>query len=246
MSTRGTFIIRKNAAEKALFIACDAYPNWMADEITKLVKLIDLEKLFNLMVEQDEFDVSVDSSADCLNNFNTTTMIRACENNKRLIFESDAKNIFNSLFCEYAYVINLDEQILEYYEGFQRVPQKGNRYGQEPYETRIGEIYYPCALCNVFKLQDIRKMTASDLSEQMENSEPLEDASVVQARHLSEDLSPVDSIAVLRKVLALSNHLNIIARDLTVIPVLQRKNAEKILHDCQMIDACIESIKQNI
>lgn len=48
--------------------------------------------------------------------------------------------IQDSLFCEYAYLLDLDRNVLEFWEGFQRSPQEGNPFGA----SRIGE-YYPCA-----------------------------------------------------------------------------------------------------
>ena len=49
--------------------------------------------------------------------------------------------IEDSLFCEYAYIINLDDEVLEFWKGFQKKPQEGNRYGEVPDDG-----YYPCAL----------------------------------------------------------------------------------------------------
>jgi len=61
------------------------------------------------------------------------------------------KFIEDSLFCEYAYIINLDTMKLEFYNGFQKKPQKGNIFGDVP----NGEGYYPCRLVGVFDLLDI-------------------------------------------------------------------------------------------
>jgi hypothetical protein len=59
--------------------------------------------------------------------------------------------IKDSLFCEYAYVINLDTMKLEFYDGFQKNPQKDNRFGESSEE----EGYYPCRLVSVFDLDSI-------------------------------------------------------------------------------------------
>ena len=53
----------------------------------------------------------------------------------------------DSAFCEYAYVINLDENVLEYWKGFQKIPQKNNRYGKG-----CEDGFYPCKLAKVFPL----------------------------------------------------------------------------------------------
>ena len=57
----------------------------------------------------------------------------------------------DSLFCEYAYIINLDTMEVDFYNGFQKSPQKGNYFGEEPNiitdcngKKRITE-YYPIA-----------------------------------------------------------------------------------------------------
>lgn len=60
------------------------------------------------------------------------------------------KNNFikDSLFCEYAYIINLDTMKLEFYDGFQKDIQKFNRFGETPNQDG----YYPCRLVCVFDL----------------------------------------------------------------------------------------------
>ncbi|MGL4209971.1 MAG: hypothetical protein ACRCRT_00350 [Cetobacterium somerae] len=61
--------------------------------------------------------------------------------------------IKNSLYCEYGYVINLDTNELELYEGFQNTPTKDNIYGTE--QNKYG--YYPCACKGKIPLEDILK-----------------------------------------------------------------------------------------
>ena len=56
--------------------------------------------------------------------------------------------ILDSLFCEYAYIINLDTKKLEIYVGFQNIPDETNIYGCEP----NSEGYYPCKLAYVVDL----------------------------------------------------------------------------------------------
>ena len=53
MSTRGSFIIRKNGVEKALYIACDAYPSYTCPNILSLLKDVNLNDLFDRMVASE-------------------------------------------------------------------------------------------------------------------------------------------------------------------------------------------------
>jgi hypothetical protein len=57
----------------------------------------------------------------------------------------------DSLFCEWAYVVNLDDFSFEVYRGFQNAPHTNGRY------AGLGEDrgYYPVALVKAFALDDI-------------------------------------------------------------------------------------------
>lgn len=59
--------------------------------------------------------------------------------------------IKDSLSCEYAYVINLDNMTLELYKGYQEAPQEGNRFGVEKNSSG----HYPCKLMGICKLSKI-------------------------------------------------------------------------------------------
>lgn len=87
--------------------------------------------------------------------------------------------IKDSLFCEHAYLINLDKMELEYWKGFQHKPQKGNRYGTKaPAPSYKGaDSYYPCALMGTFQLGDItsQKKVAVYLKKMVELSKEEEE-----------------------------------------------------------------------
>jgi hypothetical protein len=61
---------------------------------------------------------------------------------KKCYMINDEDFIKDSLFCEYGYIINLDENVLEFYLGFQKTPTKDNRYGTEVIDKDYE--YYPC------------------------------------------------------------------------------------------------------
>lgn len=58
-----------------------------------------------------------------------------------------------SLFCEWAYIINLDTGNLEVWEGYQEKPQENNRYGIEKDNG-----FYPCALVKEIDFQEIKSI----------------------------------------------------------------------------------------
>jgi len=68
--------------------------------------------------------------------------------------------ILNSLFCEWAYIINLDTEELEIWKGFQKAPSKNNRYGKKSYED-----YYPCTMIKSFSLHNLSSVTHEDMRE---------------------------------------------------------------------------------
>jgi hypothetical protein len=68
---------------------------------------------------------------------------------------TDSNNfIRDSLFCEYAYIINLDTNCLEFWVGFQKEPCENNRYGsrlEDGYDD-----YYPCKMVSYYPLDTDR------------------------------------------------------------------------------------------
>ena len=67
----------------------------------------------------------------------------------------------NSLFCEYAYIINLDDGVLEYYTGGNRKPSDKGRYAKNKAPTP-GFKYYGVKLSQEVQLADINKYKVID------------------------------------------------------------------------------------
>ena len=77
-------------------------------------------------------------------------------------YEDSASFMLDSLFCEYAYIINLDENVLEFYRGFQDLPHDKGRYAKDlsMMNAKLAEnrsTYFPVALLRTFRLNRIPK-----------------------------------------------------------------------------------------
>lgn len=192
MSTRGLYGIRKNGIDKCTYNHSDSYPSWLGRKVLKFCAnntIDDLKKIFDKIELVDESikpteeqikkcvdagyynrTVSTQSVDDwyCLlrhlqGNFDEYQDLINNDKEKTIFMTDGISFIKDSLFCEYAYIINLDDEVLEFYEGFQKEAQKGNRYGETEEDG-----YYPCKLVFTISLNEIIETDINSMVEQME------------------------------------------------------------------------------
>ena len=219
MGTRGLYGVRKNGVDKCTYNHFDSYPSGLGNDVVKFCAnntVENLNKFFDniiLVLENSipteiqikecqkagyvDLSVSTQSNEDwycLLRNLqgNFKEYQKCIDSNSKIYMTDGIDFIQDSLFCEYAYIINLDDEVLEFYEGFQKEPQVGNRYG-----TKEDRGYYPCKLALTIPLDEIddvdrivKKMEygSEEVAETMEiNSEfdlTVEEAKEIEGRKI--------------------------------------------------------------
>lgn len=182
MSTRGLCGFRKNGQDKLAYNHCDSYPEGLGNDIVGLCRQTSIEqfnKAFDAIVlipygteatsEQvkevgstwSTFDLSSGKSTDwCYLLDKAEGKLESYTEGGLTFMVDSADFIKSSLFCEWAYIINLDTNKLEIWNGWRKHPSKNNRYG-----TEKSDGYYPCKMVKEFDLGSIPEDWLQSVSE---------------------------------------------------------------------------------
>lgn len=175
MGTRGAVGVHVDGADKMAYNHSDSYPEYLgvsvlsaaralakdenAAQMARDLRLVDedtpvtaedIEKYGHKM----NLGVSNQSPTDwyCLLR-EAQGDLRACLDMGVMLDAGDF--ILDSLFCEWAYIINFDTRKLEVYEGFKSAPHDKGRFANKkpaPTGQKRSAEYYPCALIAEFDL----------------------------------------------------------------------------------------------
>lgn len=193
MSTRGLFGFRKNGIDKAMCNHYDSYPDYLGRNVIDWLKTVTPEKLNEIfdkivLVDADEKPNEAEKTEldECwLYDYSGEyqewySLLHKLQGNPPLIEEiadtygkvymcDDISFIKNSLFCEYAYIVNLDEGVLELWNGFQTKPWSENRYGTDTISS-VQNGYYPCKRIATITLEDItnKKFSTDEMVKNLE------------------------------------------------------------------------------
>lgn len=172
MGTRGLFGMYSKGKTKANYNHYDSYPSGLGvDLLTELKTALKKQSIDKLRQRFNDIVLVKESegkpSQELINKYekygnpgvgglSTNTeieswyqLLRNVQGTLEPYFNNDVQHmidgqdfIIDSLFCEYAYIINLDEELFEVYEGFQKSLHTQGRYAKD--EPKEG--YYPCKL----------------------------------------------------------------------------------------------------
>lgn len=184
MGTRGALGFFANGETKVGYQQFDSYPSGVGAEALDFIATSTLEELRTaanrLVMVTKKTPITQEIVDHCapFSNLNVSEqstddwycLLREAQGNLEPIVRGglnymlDSQDFLeDSLFCEYAYLINTDEGTLEFYKGFQDKRHKIGRYGiaqsksrkkyKPPYEG--AEQYFPVALYLTIPLADI-------------------------------------------------------------------------------------------
>ena len=170
MSTRGCYGFRKNGIDKLTYNHSDSYPDYLGVVMVKFCKETSIEEMNEifdrLILVNNNIQPTAEQIQECRVYYNGNVSLQTPDdwycllrnaqgeineykNGLRYMIE-DCDFIKDSLFCEYAYIINLDTNCLEFWVGFQKEPSYGNRYG-----TENNRGYYPCKMMSYYPLENM-------------------------------------------------------------------------------------------
>lgn len=197
MSTRGTIGFVIDGQEKLTYNHSDSYPSWLGVRVLDFCRKADWDAVKAnavriIPVTDDtpptkeqvkrligEGVVNLSVSEQSLDDW--YCLMREAQGDLSAYLElglmpDGADFPLESLFCEWAYVVNLDTNMLEVYRGFQTEPHDKGRFAKRGGEPKPayggGDTYYPVKLVGAWSLTELPNESdfLSKLEEEYENA----------------------------------------------------------------------------
>lgn len=178
MGTRGILGVRKDGKDKIAYNHFDSYPECLGQQT--------IEELHDLLKDRAAFEKQVTAWQEIDENKKPTPeqiekckpftdlgvsrcstddwycLLRKAQGSlKKMLaagfYDDHAEFAGDSLMCEWGYVANLDENVLEFYQGFNHDKNAKGRYVnvKEAYKASSGDEYYGIALLGVISFDRI-------------------------------------------------------------------------------------------
>jgi hypothetical protein len=189
MGTRGAYGFIKNGVEKITYNHFDSYPSYLGVEVCEFIEknINDLDKIFYQLemiyeaveptLEQSELCKSLGLWRDVSTGKDWYSHLRNAQGDlswyaKGLTFMIEASSFLkDSLFCEWAYIINLDTSKLEIYRGFNKDPKAKGRYASlMRKDSREGFKYYGVSLIAEVPLIKCNSKTLNDEYDEVDDA----------------------------------------------------------------------------
>lgn len=196
MSTRGIFGVRVNGKDKLMYNHSDSYPSGLGIAMvegtrnllmkTGLEKTIEMATAIRLVDEHTDKPTPEDIKR--LGKFANTNvgeqteddwycLLRHAQGDIEAVLKAGVmidgnEFVRDSLFCEWGYILNLDEKVLEVYRGFQEAKHNKGRYAKTPKlvekdrdgKDRVSK-YYSIALVKKVPFAEILALKAEGLND---------------------------------------------------------------------------------
>lgn len=183
MGTRGAYGFRSEGKDYLTYNHFDSYPSGLGDDLASQIRAVvasgtTVETLrqqvrdMRVIVRDDEQPTDEERAkfghlwSNVSNGHDWYSLLREMQGDmgahlKEGVMIDGNAFIMDSLFCEYAYILNLDDETFEVYQGFQRTLHNDGRYGgevpdPEPYPSgHMPDKYYGCRLVATFPMAAI-------------------------------------------------------------------------------------------
>lgn len=189
MSTNGALGFRINKKDKIMYNHMDSYPHGLGNDVLEFIRSYSLENIKQkaleiVMVNSDTspnekqiklcqpWTVGGIGSVD---NLDWYSLLRGVQGNlsaymNGLPYMKDSQGFLcNSLYCEYAYIINLDTNELEFYSGFNKKCRKTKgRYANKQVYGANSDDYWGVVLLMKIKLGDILAASDEEISNMLQ------------------------------------------------------------------------------
>lgn len=194
MGTRGAYGFRFEGLDKLTYNHFDSYPDWLGKNLIEFIRSTSIEEMQTiaqgLILVDERSTPTPEQIKECSQWINLKVssqstsdfycLLREAQGNpdawkQGLRYMIDSHEFMaDSLFCEWAYCINLDDETLEVYKGYNTDPNAPGRYTDKGhYRTHDGTVFYGVALIRAIPLTEIQAMLDEEilaLINELENS----------------------------------------------------------------------------
>lgn len=193
MGTRGLLGFRIDNKDKLMYNHFDSYPDCLGKKVVKFCRkiasrkqgfrtIIDSVRSLRTVSKKDKPSIEDQEKLIALNLYNGTVsdedwycLLHGIQGNldeylRAGMIIDNQSFIYDSLFCEWAYIINLDSMDLEIYGGFRKEKHSLGRYGISEIGRNPNEDgYFPCALLSKYPLDSIPRNWMKEVIDKSNN-----------------------------------------------------------------------------